>query len=130
MAALEDVVSYLKGGVQTLGNIAITQRFPGSFSIGDTVALNTLSTTTIQVLPSDPARIGIVFHNPNTSTSVVLAPKTDINGAAITNTTTLTGGNYVLLPQDYLYLSGGVCQLAWFGIVQSGTALALTVGVS
>lgn len=112
-------VSVLKGVVQNLSQLIAAQRFAGSFTIGTTTGTNTLGTTSTQVVAADSKRTSLVFHNPSSTVMVLLAQ----NAVA---TWSAPGGAFVLLPQDYLSLSG-VVQSAWNAAAQTGTANPLTV---
>lgn len=125
MSADPQVITNLQGIAVNLGKLANLQRIGNTLPVGQVLG-TTVGTTNIQVIAADTTRTGIVFHNAGTSVSVLVAPSTDANGKAIAPTFTAPQGGLVILPLDYLPLSGNV-QSVWTGSAQSGASNALTI---
>jgi hypothetical protein len=127
MASTDDVNSTLQGVTRNVGLMIRAQQLSASYAIGATISLNTLTTTSIQVLAAAVGRSGIVFHNPSDTIPMLLAPATDASGNAIAATFALRGGAYLLLPQSYLAVSGSNCQLAWNAVSSTGPTNPITI---
>ena len=100
--------------------------FASTLPVSSPLAVNNLGTSSIQVIGADSTRVALLFHNPNDSVSVIVCPATDANGATLTPSFTTRGGGFIILPQDYLPVSGN-CQTAWKAIAASGAANGLTI---
>src|ERR1700722_19729711 len=70
----------------------------------------TLSTTPVQVLPLDPVRRRIVFHNPSATTLIAFCPP-GVTRAGVTFTCAVNGaGSITLRPYGSYILDGGTPQ--------------------
>jgi hypothetical protein len=119
MASTDDLNSTAQGIVTNLAKlVSATQR--NAFVLGPVTAINNLGTTSMQVIAADTTRTSIVFHNPMSATTVLVCL------APTVATFTLPGGNWIVLPQDYLPLTGNV-QGAWNAVAQAGNACSLTI---
>lgn len=128
MAGADDINSTLQGVVRNLSQWTKAQGTVGSFFLNSTLAVSNVGTTASLAVAANTTRSVLLFHNPGDSVALLLAPATDANNAAITATFSSRGGGYILLPQDYLPLTGANVQLAWNVAAQSGTTNPLTVG--
>jgi hypothetical protein len=114
----------LKGIAQTIGQLVPASQRQG-FTIGTVLAVNNIGTSSIQVLAApNPAITWLVFHNPS-NTVELLVQFASLGAASFS----ARGGAFLLLPGDYLPLSGAV-SFAWNGIAQSGTNNPLTIVTS
>jgi hypothetical protein len=119
-AGAQDVVTQLRGVVQQLSSwVAVGQR-EGSFTIGTVTAVNNLGTASIQIIAADSARTYIVFHNPSNTVELLVCQSPTVASF------TTRGGSFLILPGDYLTLTGAV-SVAWNGIAQSGANNPLTI---
>jgi hypothetical protein len=83
----------------------------------------TLSTTPVQVLPLDPVRRRIVFHNPSATTLIAFCPS-GVTRAGVTFACAVNGaGSITLRPYGSYILDGGTPQgpplsmgSAWIGV--------------
>jgi hypothetical protein len=122
MASLDDINSTAQGIVTNLAKlVSATQR--NAFVLGPVTAINNLGTTSVQVIAADTTRTSIVFHNPMSATTVLVCL------APTVATFSAPGGSFVVLPQDYLPLTGNV-QSAWNGVAQAGSTCSLTIASS
>src|ERR1043166_987906 len=121
----ERAISILEGVSLNLGKLAQLQRIVNTLPLG-AVLSTTVGTTNAQVIAADSTRTGIVFHNAGTPVPLLVAPSTDANGTALSPTFSSPQGGLVILPLDYLPLSGNV-QTAWTAAAQTATANPLTI---
>lgn len=122
------LVPTLQGIGTNLAKLAQLQRIGNTLPVGAVLG-TTIGTVSQQVIGADPNRTGIVFHNAGTSVPLLFAPATDANGAALAPTFSSPQGGFVVLPLDYLPLSGNV-QSPWNGAAQSGTTNAASMVTS
>ena len=112
--------------------MGIIQTGPGSAlayasaSGGKVYAFNTISTTPMTLVPANPNRQSITFHNPHASINMYVTQATDYNGTTIIPGTGTLGGCFVIFPGNTLTLTGEV-QKAWQGFSASGSNLPFTV---
>ncbi len=126
MATLDDVVSTQKGGVTSLSHIANNMAFMSTYLNGNVSAINNVTTTSRQVLAADQSRISIVFHNPGSTTSLIVCPGLDAAGTLMTASFTTRGGGFLIEAKAYLAFSGN-CQTAWNAVAETGSANPLTI---
>ncbi len=88
-------------------------------------AFNNLSTTPQVVLPANPSRVSVTFHNPHASIDMYVAPSTDYAGATLTPTTSALGGCFKIFASNTLTLVGEV-QVAWQAFSASSSGLPFT----
>ena len=125
--SIQDLLTALQNGVTAINGLQTTLLANGNcYVMGDVTALNTLSTTAITVAAQDQERTFLLFHNPSSGVTLYIGPTESASGAALTPVAASPGGTFVLLPQDYLQLSGN-CQSAWRAVSSSGSANPLTV---
>ncbi len=130
MAAADDINSTLQLIARQMGQQSKGQSAASAFSIGSTLGVGNIgSAASVAVVGANAGRSVLLFHNPGDSVPLLIAPATDANGAPLTVTFSSRAGGYLLLPQDYLFLTGINTQLAWNVIAQSGTTNnPITVG--
>lgn len=113
--ALATIFNTLSVAMQSYGGTSVT-------------ALNSIaSSSSTQAVAADAVRVSLMFHNPSSSVSLLLAPAKDTTGAALTPSFSSRGGSLLLLPQNYLQVGGDVCQQAWNVIASGGSGNPLTV---
>ncbi len=100
--------------------------FASTLPVSAPLAINNLGTSSIQVISADPTRTSLLFHNPNGTSAIIVCPTTDATGAVLSASFTTRGGGFLILPQDYLPLSGN-CQTAWNAVAESGANNGLTI---
>ena len=129
MAALDDLNSTQKGGVQNLSQIAraIANTMPIATASTSPVAtgINTLSTTIMVVIASSVIRHGIVFHNPGTVNAYVFP-----TAIATAPTTALVGGSFIIDPGGTVtFAAMGFANVnaGWSGFSASGSGNPLTI---
>jgi hypothetical protein len=85
-------------------------------------ALNSLSTSPVQAIPSNVARIAITFHNPGVITAYVCPSN-------ITGSLASLGGCYVIFPGSDMTIYGGAGPVngIWLAFSASGSGNPLTV---
>lgn len=90
---------------------------------GSTVAPNNgIGTSAAQVLPADPTRTKIIFHNPHASNTLWVCQSIDNTNAALTPTTSALSGAFTLLPGAILPFEGvGLCGTAWKALASAGS---------
>jgi hypothetical protein len=114
----------LKGIAQTIGQLVPASQRDG-FTLGNVIAVNNIGTSSVQVLAApSPAITWIVFHNPS-NTVELLVQLASLGAPSFS----ARGGAFLLLPGDFLPLSGAV-SFAWNGIAQSGSNNPLTIVTS
>lgn len=85
------------------------------------------------VLPSNPERRGIIFHNPSATVSVAICPALLNSGVLGVYTGIVVGvavingaGSITLQPGDKFIIDNLACSIGWNGIA-SGTGGVLTI---
>jgi len=97
----------------------------------------TIGTSSVTVLPANPARKKLIFHNPNDTAKIAVCPvgpTRAVGGSQSLIVAVINGaGCITLLPYDRIEISGGSpsgpqqsMPSAWVGIASAG-ASALTV---
>lgn len=97
----------------------------------------TVGTSSVSILPANPARKKLIFHNPNDSAKVAVCPvgpTRAAGGSAAQIVAVINGAGCVtLLPYDRWEVSGSTASgpqqamgSAWVGIASSGSS-ALTI---
>lgn len=97
----------------------------------------TIGTASVSILPANPARKKLIFHNPNDSAKVAVCPvgpTRAVGGSASQIVAVINGAGCVtLLPYDRWEISGSTASgpqqampSAWVGIA-SGASSALTI---
>lgn len=124
MASITDLLTAMQNGVTALNNLTLSGPKFSSFLIGNITGVNGLSTAATQVLMADATRTSIVFHNPSDVSLLIYQ-----SSMSITFTSSTRGGGFLLLPQDYLMLSGN-CAQAWTVSASSGTTHAITIATA
>lgn len=114
-----------------LGGVGASQTF-SSASGGKVYARNNISTTPSTVVPANPSRQKVTFHNPGT-VDIYIAPASAYATATASAPSTLTPSTSSLGGCRTVYANGGTleitgeCQGAWQAFAASGTTNALTV---
>ena len=117
--SLSDLVSNVKNIVTNIGQLTASRRNINTFTIGTTISVNTLGTTSAQVISADSTRTYIMFHNPSDTVTVLVRQNA-------TATFSSRGGAFIVLPMSYVEFSGSI-QLAWNAAAQTGASNPLTV---
>lgn len=97
----------------------------------------TIGTSSVSILPANPARKKLIFHNPNDSAKVAVCPvgpTRAVGGSASQIVAVINGaGCSTLLPYQTIEISGSTASgpqqamgSAWVGIASAGSS-ALTV---
>lgn len=97
----------------------------------------TIGTSSVTILPANPARKKVIFHNPNDTAKIAVCPvgPNRLGGSSTTLIVAVINGAgcITLLPYDRLEVSGGTPSgpqqsmgSAWVGIASAGGS-ALTV---
>lgn len=101
----------------------------GAANGGKTYTSNALDTTAVTVVPANPARQSITFHNPGTIDFFV-APLFKINSSgvqsALAPTTSALGGCWRVFGNGGALTITGECQGAWQAFSASGSGNAFT----
>lgn len=87
-----------------------------------------IGTSPISILPVNPARKKVIFHNPNDSAKVAVCPVGPSRSNAAAIVAAINGaGCITILPYDRVEVSGGTpsgpqqsMQSAWIGIASAG----------
>lgn len=107
-----------------LGGVGAAQSF-SSASGGKVYPYNAL-TTLVQVVPANPSRQKLTFHNPGT-VDVFVGPVVNYNGATMTPTTVAYGGTFRVFANGGTLVVEGECTTAWQALSATGGAAILTV---
>jgi hypothetical protein len=97
----------------------------------------TLGTTSVTVLPFNPARKKVIFHNPNDQAKIAVCPvgpdRTPHASQALVVATINGAGCLTIIPYDRIEVTGGTAsgpqqdmRSAWVGIASAGGS-ALTI---
>jgi hypothetical protein len=116
--SLQDIFNALQALTQSL-NAATTAvpRTGGNF----TPVNNLSSAGFVQIIPSNPKRNNISFHNPGTATVIVAPLTVGSSQGTFKPTSTQLGGTFEVLPADWVTLTG---------LVQQGFQAMATAGSS
>jgi hypothetical protein len=101
----------------------------GPASGGKVTPFNNISTTPQQVIAGNPQRTKVTFHNPGTI-DIFVAPMTQANGQALTVSTSLLGGTYLVYANGGDRVIDGECSTAWQAFSRTATGNPLTVSES
>jgi len=110
-------IAVLRALLTNVSKLVQLQRIVNTLPYGGVLAVNNVGTAFAQVIPADQSRTALVFHNPSLTTSVMVAPMVDKNGAALAPTFAAPAGGMLILPTDYLPISGN-CQAAHGAVAQ------------
>jgi hypothetical protein len=108
-----------------LAAVGSSQTF-SSASGGKVKGFNAIGASPINVAPSNPNRVQVIFHNPGTAATIFVAPLLDRDGLAITPTLTSLGGCFAVFPGGFLAIQGE-CQGQWQALASVGVNNPLTV---
>lgn len=101
-----------------------------SASGGKVRAYNNVSTTPAVVVPANPSRQRIVFHNPG-DVDIFIAPSLVVSSSgastALTPSTSALGGCWRVFSNGGALEISGECQGAWQAFAASGSSKPLTV---
>lgn len=81
--------------------------------------------TPVAVLPANPSRQSLTFHNPG-AVDVIVYPTTDATGAVLAPTVAAPGGAFRVFANGGSLTVSGECQQAWSALSVSGANNALT----
>jgi hypothetical protein len=122
-----DILSALQNAVaaiQSANNSLNRQPFIG----GAVAAVNSLSTTAVQVVSAGSSRSHLTFHNPGTVNAWVY-PLTNVSGGTNAPTLSSLGGSFQIFPGAFFTVTDAV-NSAWLAFSASGSANPLTVMAS
>lgn len=125
MAALDDLVSTIKGGVTNLGSFVVQAMSPGvslSTTVSPTVTMVTTigSSASAQVIAANKSRRHIEFYNPVAASSTVFLMPANLSAA--NNQGIPIGGGSSYIPQTWLNVT-----CAWNAISSTSGTSVLTV---
>jgi hypothetical protein len=112
--SLSDLNNTAKGAVQNLGRLisAVQDAFAPSTAT-KTIQINTIGTTSVQVLAADATRSIIIFHNPSSTNPLLVAQSVDGLGLPIVPSFATPGGSWYVGPLGKETFQGVVCQTIW-----------------
>jgi hypothetical protein len=125
---LSDILSTQQNGVAALRDLSTALGSGGAFSNfmgGSVTGLNSLSTTAIQAVGANAARLNLTFHNPGTVAAYVY-PNIGATGMPLTPSTSALGGAFTIFPGAFLTVVDGT-NGAWSAFSASGSNNPLTV---
>lgn len=107
---------------------------PGSTVLGPVGYGTTVGTVSGPVLPANPTRAGLIFHNPSTSVAVAICPAVVNQGTLGVYSGNAVGvaaingaGSITMQPGDKFIIDNMQCTSAWNGIAnQAGGVLTIT----
>ena len=107
----------------------IEQNYRVPITGGSTTAINTLGTSSVQVIAAAQSRKKITFHNPNVvgNINVLVCQALDASGSALTASFSAPGGGFVIFPGSELPIEGDAAAGAWLAVAQSGSNNGLTI---
>lgn len=97
-----------------------------SASGGKVYPYNSISTAPLTVVPANPSRTKLTFHNPG-SIDIFVAPLFTATGAALAPSTGALGGTFRVFANGGALTVDGECQGAWQAFSASGAGNPLTV---
>lgn len=109
---------------------------PGTVSLasgGLILAFNAITTTPALILPIDPTRKRITFHNPGNTNDIFIVPgfwQNTGSDVASSATTSLLGGTFRVFANGASLIIEGEVQKSWFAFAAAGSTNPLTVMVS
>lgn len=126
--SISDLVATTQNAVSAINTLTTLMGKLGGFPTNGTTAVATLlSSVSSQVISADTTRTTLLFHNPNSTLNILVAPVTDTNGVMISPTFTAPAGAYLIAGMDYVLISGSDAQKAWTGISSSASG-SMTIG--
>lgn len=96
-----------------------------SASGGKVYAYNAL-TTLVQVVPANPSRQKLTFHNPG-PIDILVGPVINYNGVTIVPTTAAYGGTFRVFANGGTLVVEGECTGTWQALTSDASAGILTV---
>lgn len=124
MAGVDDLVTALKGGLQTIGQFVAQQIAPGmtlSSVVSPTMTVvTTLTTASLAVIGPSTVRRGMIFHNPTPAgVNYWLSP---------TGTAAVANRGILLVPGDHFLIGPTLSPGAgWNAIAASGSGNVIVI---
>jgi hypothetical protein len=99
-----------------------------SLALSRVYAINNLGASLIMVVPANPSRNSLTFHNPGQQNVAVFPQYVLVNGQNVLLTPSLSalGGGFVLQFAATLFIGGSSAKMQWNALALAGSGNPLT----